>query len=184
MGMTTTPIIGTVVGALAGIFATVFGVREQDFGGFARIGGFGLFCVIGVLAGIIVRAHNLLGVGVKQQVAEWVDAGYSPSAAQRIVMYRELGLVEDSAGALRETKRSDKAPAPSMLGSTMSAKGASDDCPDMDPSRFANDPKKILSSYRAQGTLWGALAQSLDSLPPERQTAIVNAAWRVACTQR
>lgn len=179
IGMTTAPIVGTVVGALAALFATIFGVRLQDVEAFARIGGFGAFCVLGVLAGVALRTHNALGISVIQQVHEWVAAGYDPGTARQIVLYRELGLLSDKSGLLAPTSRADKI-GPSTASAHLSAMGQ-DQCSEMAPANFANDPAKIIRSYRSSRGFWAALAESLAGLPPDKQLVIAQASWRLAC---
>lgn len=179
VGMTTTAVIGTVIGALAALFATVFGVRLQDVEGFARIGGFGAFCVLGVLVGVGLRTHNVLGISVSQQVSEWVDAGYPPATARQIVLFRELGLLSDKAGTLALTSRTEKI-GPSTANSHLSA-GAEDECSRMDPANFENDAAKIIRSYKNSGGPWESLSQSLEGLPAARQLMIAQASWKLAC---
>jgi hypothetical protein len=182
IGMTTAPVVGTVVGALAALFATVFGVRLQDVAAFARIGGFGAFCVLGVLIGVALRTHNVLGISVTQQVNEWVAAGYDKATARQIVIYRELGLLSDKSGVLAPTSRAEKV-GPSAASGHLSARGE-DECNQMAPENFANDPDKIIRSYRNSGGAWEILAQSLVGLPPEKQRSIAEASWRLACPTR
>jgi hypothetical protein len=179
IGMTTTPVIGTVVGALAALFATVFGVRLQDVEGFARIGGFGALCVLGVLVGVALRTHNVLGISVSQQVAEWVAAGYDGATARQIVLFRELGLLSDKAGVLTTTSRAEQI-GPSPASSHLSA-GSEDQCSRMDPVNFENTPDNIVRSYTNTGGTWRSLAESVGGLPPERQLMIVQASWTLAC---
>ncbi len=179
IGMTTAPVVGTVVGALAALFATIFGVRLQDLEGFARIGGFGAFCVLGVLAGVALRTHNVLGITETQQVQEWRAAGYDERTARQIVLYRELGLLAGKAGTLTPTARADKV-GPSAASAHLSASGG-EECSQMAPANFANDPARILRSYRNSGGHWAALAASLDGVDPKKQLAVAEAIWRLAC---
>jgi hypothetical protein len=185
MGMTTAPVVGTVVGALAALFATVFGVKLEDLTAFARIGGFGAFCVLGVLLGITLRTHNSLGISVGQQVDEWVAAGFDAGTARQIVLYRTLGVVEDSAGRLGQTARAAKIDDQSarILSSTLSSRH-DEQCPQMAPSRFENDPAKILRSYHNTGGDWDALARAVDAAPAPQRPALLDAAWRLACADR
>jgi hypothetical protein len=185
MGMTTAPVVGTVLGALAALFATVFGVKLEDVAAFARIGGFGAFCVLGVLLGIMLRTHNSLGISVGQQVNEWVAAGFDSSAARQIVLYRALGVVEDSSGRIAQTARAAKidAEAPKLLSTTLSSRRA-EQCPDMAPSRFGNDPAKVVRSYRNTGGPWAALAETVEKAPAPERLELIEAAWRLACADR
>lgn len=182
MGMTTAPVVGTIVGALAALFAAVFGVKDQDLTSFGRLGGFGALCVLGVVGGIYLRAHNSLGISAGQQVAEWVAAGFPEPLARSIVLYRELGVIANDKGALTTTARADKIVVPpSLTATTLSARPA-DECANMAPSQYADDPARIIPSYRAAGGQWEALANALDSLPPARQKKLIRAVYDLSCS--
>ena len=182
MGLSSTPVVGTIIGALAALFATMFGAKGDDLSAFARIGGFGAACVIGVIGGISLRAHNILGTTVTAQVTEWVGAGYDPAIAHQIVLYRELGLLLGPNGTLAETPRSGKV-AGSATGGFLSAR-ADEECRQLDPVLFGDDPAKILRSYRNTGGAWDSLSRTLEGLPPDRQKSIVHASWRLACPEK
>jgi hypothetical protein len=184
MGMTTAPVVGTVVGALAALFATIFGVKDQDLSTFGRIGGFGVLCVLGVVAGIYLRTHNSLGISAGQQVAEWRAAGFTEDVARSIVLYKELGVLVDPSGGLTTTQRAEKiVPQPSLTATTLSSAGA-EECADMAPSRFGDDPARIVQSYKAAGGEWETLATAIATLPPANQSALIHAAYDLACRTR
>jgi hypothetical protein len=181
MGMTTAPVVGTVVGALAALFATIFGVKDQDLSSFARIGGFGAFCVLGVVGGIYLRAHNSLGISAGQEVAEWTAAGFKADVARSIVLYKELGVLVHADGQLTSTPRAEKINAqPSVTMTTLSSRSA-EECANMAPSQFGDDLARIVASYRATGGEWETLAVALDGLPPETQSKLIHAAYDLAC---
>jgi len=182
MGMTTTPVVGGILAALAALFATIFGVKDNDTSSFARIGGFGLFCVLGVAGGVYLRAHNSLGNNPRQQVAEWTSAGFSDSVARSIVLYREMGLLVNAKGELVPTARADKIVVPTSSTATTLSGATAEECDNMLPSRFGDDAKKIIASYQATGGRWETFANALDGLPPARQTALINAAYALACS--
>jgi hypothetical protein len=182
MGMTTAPVVGTIVGALAALFATIFGVKDQDLSSFGRIGGFGAFCVLGVVGGIYLRAHNSLGISAGQQVAEWTAAGYTAPVARSIVLYRELGVLLNAKGELTTTPRAEKVVVPpSVMATTLSARAASE-CANMAPSQYGDDPARIISSYKAVGGEWEALGIALDSLPAMKQRKLIHAAYELGCS--
>lgn len=182
MGMTTSPVVGTVVGALAALFATIFGVKDQDLSSFGRIGGFGVFCVLGVVGGIYLRAHNSLGISAGQQVAEWTAAGFREPVARSIVLYKELGILVDSTGQLTPTSRADKiATIPDPTRTSLSAARTLNECTQMAPSQYRDDPARIIASYKAVGGVWETLAIALDSVPPGKQKTVIHAAYDLAC---
>ncbi|MEO8620022.1 MAG: hypothetical protein ABI625_03080 [bacterium] len=178
--MTTAPVVGTIIGALAALFATIFGVKDQDLSSFARIGGFGALCVLGVMGGIYLRAHNSLGTNAGQQVAEWTAAGYTLPVARAIVLYRELGVLVGPRGELTTTSRAEKVSAASLTSTSLSGKGA-EECANMAPSQFGDDPAKIIASYRATGDGWQNLAAALDNVPVAAQKQLIHAAYDLAC---
>ncbi len=181
MGMTTAPVVGTVVGALAALFATIFGVKDQDLSTFGRIGGFGVLCVLGVVAGIYLRTHNSLGISAGQQVAEWRAAGFREDVARSIVLYKELGVLVDPNGGLTTTQRAEKiAPQPSLTSTTLSSTAA-EECANMAPSQFGDDPARIVQSYQAAGGDWETLANAISAAPPDNRSTLIHAAYDLAC---
>lgn len=182
MGMTTAPVVGTIIGALAALFATIFGVKDQDLSSFGRIGGFGALCVLGVMGGIYLRTHNSLGTSSGQQVAEWTAAGYTEPVARAIVLYRELGVLVNAKGELTTTSRAEKVSAASLTSTSLSAKGA-EECANMAPSQFGDDPAKVIASYRATGDGWETLANALNGLPAATQKRLIHAAYDLACAE-
>jgi hypothetical protein len=181
MGMTTAPVVGTVVGALAALFATIFGVKDQDLSSFARIGGFGVFCVLGVVGGIYLRAHNSLGISAGQEVAEWTAAGFKEDVARSIVLYKQLGVIVVPNGQLTTTSRAEKIVAqPSLTRTTLSSRSG-EECADLAPSQFGEDPGRIVQSYKAAGGEWEKLATALEGLPPVTQSKLIRAAYDLGC---
>jgi hypothetical protein len=181
MGMTTAPVVGTVVGALAALFATIFGVKDQDLSSFARIGGFGVFCVLGVVTGIYLRAHNSLGISAGQEVAEWTAAGFKEDVARSIVLYKQLGVLVSEDGHLTTTPRAEKVAAqPSVTMTTLSSR-STEECGNMAPAQFGDDPRKIIQSYKASGGDWERLGAVLDGLPPATQLKLIHAAYDLGC---
>ena len=181
MGIAAAPVVGTVVGALAALFATIFGVKDGDLSSFVRIGGFGALCVLGVVAGIYLRTHNSLGISVGQQVAEWETAGFPDSVARSIVLYKELGVLVSPAGQLTATTRAEKLAAQPSLTSTSLSAVSAEECASAAPTKYGDDPAKIVPSYGALGGRWAALAAALDGAPAATQKRVIHAAYDLAC---
>src|SRR5262245_31766368 len=181
MGMTTAPVVGTVVGALAALFATIFGVKDQDMSSFARIGGFGVCCVLGVIGGIYLRAHNSLGIHAGQEVAEWTAAGFKEDVARSIVLYKQLGILLNADGEILATPRAESVAAqPSITTTTLSSR-TSEECTNMAPSQFGENPARIVQSYKAAGGDWERLAAAVEGLPPATQSKLIHAAFDLGC---
>jgi hypothetical protein len=181
MGMTTAPVVGTIIGALAALFATIFGVKNEDLSSFGRIGGFGALCVLGVVGGIYLRTHNSLGISAGQQVAEWTAAGFTEPVARSIVLYKQLGVLANAKGELSTTSRAEKISATNLTTTSLSGRAA-DECANMAPSQYGDDPARIISSYKAVGGQWATLASALDSLPAPKQKKLIHAAYDLGCS--
>jgi hypothetical protein len=118
-GLSASPVVGTVVAAIAALLGGMLGLtggavpaarksEESD----ARAGhdpdargrstgavslrrgammAFGGFCVAGLLAGLAGRTHGAFSPTLKDRVARWTEAGYSPEQALRYTATLELG---------------------------------------------------------------------------------------------
>jgi hypothetical protein len=186
--MTTAPVVGTVIGALAALFATLFGGQlpgaatphALSMPAFARIGAFGALCTIGVLIGVTIRAHNLLGETPAAQVSALQDAGFSKPVALQMYMYRTFGLVMGDADRLRPA---EKAPPVDPNQSSLSAGPASSACRRYATDQFGNQPSAIIASWRIAGGTWAAVADALQSVPEDKRLAMAKAAWNLACAE-
>jgi hypothetical protein len=101
IGLSASPVVGTVVTALAALLGALLGLRRAvvPAGAVApamvthqgAVIGFGLLCVVGILGGLFIRANGLLSPSVETRVHRWQAAGYTPDEARQIVAKLELG---------------------------------------------------------------------------------------------
>jgi hypothetical protein len=188
MGMTTTAVVATVIGALTALFATIFGDqvgRSTDAGAprdparFARIGAFGALCTVGALVGVSIRAHNLLGETPAVEVAGLEAAGFSRPVALQLYMYRTFGLLQADDQRLHPATN---APPPANVNqSTLSAGPAASECRQRDTKQYGDDPAAIVASWKKAGGDWATVADALAGSPPDKQLAMAKAAWSLAC---
>jgi hypothetical protein len=90
--------VGGVIAALAALLGGFFGLARADSAGLAvRIGFFGIFCVAGVIAGLMLRNGGKLVPSVQGDVAEWTAAGYPPEEARQWVALQRLGVKPENA---------------------------------------------------------------------------------------
>jgi len=191
VGLTTSPVVGTVIGALAALFATIFGGQSALPGGgaqnppdtsaFARIGAFGALCTVGVLVGITIRAHNLLGETTVAEVNALQQAGFSKPVALQMVMYRTFGLVLKEGDQLQPA---EKGPPPNVNQSSLSAGPAASECRHYGTDQYRDEPAAIVSSWQKAGGDWAAVADAVRGMPPDKQLAVAKAAWSLACAER
>jgi hypothetical protein len=102
IGMSTTPVVASVVsamvGALATYGATLIGRKRvgptssaRDPSGFiqtcAYLVGFAAFATLGLLGGVFERTHHLLSPTPQQVVNAWRDAGLLPEEAQQVALF-------------------------------------------------------------------------------------------------
>jgi hypothetical protein len=188
IGMTTTPVVGTVIGALTALFATIFGDQigrstgagaAPDPAGFARIGAFGALCTVGALVGVSIRAHNVLGETPAVQVAGLEAAGFSKPIALQLYMYRTFGLVQTD--DLHVRPATNAPPPVNVNQSSLSAGPAASECRQYAPTEYHNDPANISSAWRKAGGAWAAVADAVQGAPADKQLAMAHAAWSLAC---
>ena len=85
--------VGGVIAALAALLGGFFGLARADSAGLAvRIGVFGIFCVAGIIGGLMIRNGGNLLPSVQGDVAEWTRAGYPPEEARDLVALQRLGV--------------------------------------------------------------------------------------------
>ena len=188
IGMTTTAVVGTVIGALTALFATIFGDQigkptgggaAPDPAGFARIGAFGAMCTVGALVGVLIRAHNYLGETPAVEVGSLEAAGFSKPIALQLYMYRTFGLVQTDDQHVHPATNAP--PPPNVNQSSLSAGPAASECRQRDTKQYGDDPAAIVMSWRKAGGDWAAVADALQGSPPDKQLAMAKAAWSLAC---
>lgn len=179
VGLSVSPVVAGVLTTLGGLLAAILGIQPGADDGSAkfrvngtRIGAFGLACVLGVLGGVTLRVKDVFATPVKQQVAEWVAAGYDETEARQMVAFQKTGLI-------RSTKTGEKlevasADAGKHRSSVLYASLSDIDmCEDVKLSQFGGDPSnqapQMLAQYHLIGKRRGdpksvALYQKLDSI--------------------
>lgn len=94
MGTTTTPTIATLLGALTAVLGAILGLNDNLFSDTkaARIGAFGVCCVVGAYLGLYVRSHNLLSPSLIELKHGYLAAGFSEQQAMQILAMKEVGV--------------------------------------------------------------------------------------------
>ena len=101
MGLSSAPVVGVVVGILAGLIGLVVGAGkgsaqekiQNTSPNYTLLGLFGLFAMVGVLAGLYIRTTDPWGKSLSENKAEWVDLGLSEAKALELVIFQTTGLV-------------------------------------------------------------------------------------------
>ena len=91
-GMAVSPVVGSLLGTLASAGVAFLTLHKSGDApaNLMRIGFFALFCVVGALAGVFIRANNLLGLTPDRYVSQLVAAGMSRKDA--IAFYEQTLL--------------------------------------------------------------------------------------------
>lgn len=111
MGTSTTPTIATMLGVLTTLLAGILGLNDALFSNTkaARIGAFGLCCVLGAYLGLYVRSHNLLAPSLLELKRGYLAAGFSEQQAMRILAMKEFGMSLQSLQGIEPVKATVKA---------------------------------------------------------------------------
>lgn len=170
VGLSVNSVAGGILTAIAALLAAVLGLRgDAGTGKPMRMFGFGLACILFLLAGIFIRGNNLLSQSVAERVAAWSDAGYDPETARAYAAWQILGAKPDSVGEIAT-------PVSDARASVLFA-GDAESCRTLDPAG------KTVSGWtglaRAEGADW-ALALAFVQNSADRQAAI-EAAWSAMC---
>jgi hypothetical protein len=93
LGLSVSPVVQGVVVAITGLLGALLTVQQGEAADRSwRIGAFGVFCVIGITAGLAVRAGSLMTPSIQGEVARWTEAGYTRQDALAFVAYQRLGV--------------------------------------------------------------------------------------------
>jgi hypothetical protein len=98
LGLAVSPVVSGVIGTLSSLLVVLLGLNEKLFTVVksVRIGAFGLFAVVGILAGLYIRSHSPLAPSMADLKKEYTDLGYPDSVARDFIAYQEFGLIPES----------------------------------------------------------------------------------------
>lgn len=184
LGMSVSPVVGTVIGPLFAMAAMFLGLQpaaetEGGTGGrrlprprAGQAGAFALGCLLALLAGVWIRTHNALSPPLKDQINTLVEAGLSIEQAQKIVIAREMRVVLGEGGEAKPADGKDVSPGASVLFSELQRRLTT-----LKPARFG-DEAKLLSAYKEAGDDTRQLAEAVEkTVPPGKRTETMEAVW-------
>lgn len=180
IGMSTTGTVGLVIGALSTILVVLLGFKEKgDSGVHAwRVGSFGLFCAIAILAGVYFRAHNTFAPSVDSEIRKWTSEGqFSQEEAKTLFLYERFGFVPPDVQI--DTVIAKK---------SQSVLYASDitlsDCEKLEG--YQNFPiQNELEAYKRLGGTWESIATAIkQEVEVENQRAVLHHIQRNLCNSQ
>ena len=112
MGLSISPTVKIVMGALTSILGGLLGLENkigksesQDYSAIERnmkLGSFGFAVVLGIIAGINIRTHDLFAPSIKESMTKWVSAGYDSASARKYVAYEKLLIDPETGNVLKD----------------------------------------------------------------------------------
>jgi hypothetical protein len=207
VGLSSSPVVATVVSALAAGMVTLLGFSKQNAtdddnykdrtlltslasrDSALRLGSFGVACTIAVVFALFLRTHNWASPSISDQIAEVQRAGYTPDEAHRWVAYRNLGpVLYASAGQATTTAANgDKASSPpaatsgaAAAQSFLFASGNEGQCQYFDTTRYSN-PQEHINALRLMGGKYAEYADKIATMGPEQQKTVLDSLRLLFC---
>jgi hypothetical protein len=116
MGLSVSPVVATVLAALGTSLLALLGLKDssadaagrfQTYRNSLRVLGFGLFAILAVGAGLLIRTHGWLSPPLTVQKAILKDAGFNDRDIRRVLLGRELGSSMERASYDPVSKRDE-----------------------------------------------------------------------------
>ena len=191
VGLSASPVVGMVVGALTSVLAVFLGLSGEgsETSRLPRVNGLriGAFGLAGLGVGLHVRVNNSLAQAPSQQLSRWQAAfPDDPLLVKQMVIFERTGLAPtslalgpDGAAVAVEAQKTLVAIKSSVLFSTLSD---FDVCTRLNPDRYA-DVQGLLAVYKRPSSpqMLAAVAQKIEALPPDDWVAATTAAHVVLC---
>jgi hypothetical protein len=198
VALSLTPVVAGLLTTLGGLLAAMLGLQQEpgSEGGTslsrlrmngARIGAFGFAAVLGLALGLYARNHDVFTAPVKDQIASWQEAGYSPEEARQFVALQRFGLTPEG----REIVQGDLQK--TQMSALFGALSDVDLCDRLSTGRFNDDPERIASAYRRldagdatdrRTPLYraiGELAGRVERLPAAEQAGVFRDVESIVC---
>ena len=196
-GLSSAPVIAVVVGAISAGLLILLGLKKSDppstdatAGGgaasdhaVARIAAFGIFCTLALVAGVMIRAHDLLAPSAKSVAQTWKDAGFSDEQARQIALYQKVGLSlgkgDGKDGGVVESRPGAAGSESSVLFATRSGSP----CPYFSRKNYAKTDD-MLKAMELQGGDLQRFALSVETLGSSAQRdQVIDATGGMICGQ-
>lgn len=203
-GLSVSPVVQTILGALVAGVVTFLGLKVESVpkvdnakpssalqSNHVRIAAFSFACVAGILAGIEIRANDLLSPNLKRDVSRWTDAGLAKTDALRVVTYRRVGIdlfhetvMPDTAGS-KATPKSDLSSAMAVAN-----RGLDDSVLFAHTSKYcetlslpqANRSEELNNMLAAGGPL-ANFAKYIQGLDQAKQASLIDALKEITCAR-
>jgi hypothetical protein len=186
VGLSSSHVVATVVGAVAGGLLILLGLNSSKNDASAtppltswRLAGFGFACSLALIVSVWIRAHRSLSPPIKDQVKELTDVGYSPDDARAWVAYVDSGLTVNGSKPVEQAK--DAGPSAASASSLLFAsEGKVDTCGLLNPDRY-KDRQEQINAMRLQGGAWASYAAYVQQLDTGHRDTALTSARKLLC---
>ncbi len=171
LGLAVSPVVSGVIGTLSSILVVLLGLNDKHITTLKslRIGSFGLFAVIGVLAGMYIRVSEPLAQSTTDLKDEYTKAGYTDDQALYYIALKKFdyvpvgwfGTSKKDTVAMAKTDKHDQ----SVL---FSSEVNLDHCSTLNTAKNTFPPTEILYTFEAAGGIWKQLASSMPEDLPDQ----------------
>ena len=157
LSTTLSPVVSGVIATVSSLLAVLIGLNEKYLDPIKslRIGSFGLFTVVGIIAGLYLRANNPFAPTLKDKMEEYKSIGFSEEEARNLIM----GFINsDTSKAQREA---------SLLYSTIVN---SSDCDVLYYMTAETPVSEMVNTFRTTEGIWRKFADTFQSELSEELT--------------
>jgi len=163
--------------------------------------------IVGLAVGLILAIHCNSEVSPTQEVAQWVEAGFSEEESRILVAYGRTKLLPNEIRRLAQDGAPDEATNGNQAKRAATQRQAPAPPPTTSPAAPRTNPaatrarllqgcqalqagkhttaESWFTAMRSQGNPWSALANRVQTeIPPEQQIPALKDAWRRLCAVR
>ncbi|MFI5117594.1 MAG: hypothetical protein ACHP8B_12945 [Terriglobales bacterium] len=188
MGLSVSPVVLTVLGALAAGLLALLGFSDRSNSadaapprGTLRVFGFGAFCTLFVVVGIIFRTHDTLAPSIADQESRLSSSGlFSKTEIHQILLLKAFGLSQSTG-----TKSTDGLQA--VAGRSIAASSApvlfasqAEICQVMRRDQY-NNISNYVQSLKDHGGDYASLADAIANQKPEEQEQMAASLSNLLC---
>lgn len=188
VGLSSSPVTATVVGALVALLAGVFGLADKIPVGLTGVGArrvmaFSLACSVALIAGVMLRTHQVLSPSTAHIRQQLSDIGISDKVEQmHMIRLLRFGLLPPGAQALGK----DGEAAAKVIASSQTTLYAetSDFCAELQTMlRRSAGTKDLLKHFETGTPDAQRTMRAIAALPDDQQASALNAAPVFLCAR-
>lgn len=186
-GLSSAPVVAVIVGAISAGLLVLLGLKKADPPGgaeqaadVARVAAFGIVCTIGLLAGVVIRARDLLAPTAMQLQQKWKDAGFSDEQSRQIALYEKVGLTLNKGDGKSGEFAPNRSTAAGSESSALFATPSGSPCPYFNRKNYGTTGD-MLQAMELQGGALQKFAAATQKLSAAQRDDIVNSVGGLLC---